>query len=369
MKIFAGLDVHSKQCTYAIEDAAGRVLSRGEFATTPDGIAEWVKRHGLDAQSTIGMESGTVSPFVARALKAHGIDKVLIINAAEVRAKESRPTQKSDTSDAFEICEGVRRGIYSAIVELPDAPTQALRDRLATRRHFVVAMTREVNAIKGELRKRGLGHIYRTMKCEKAFTKLLSQPQIDGELKAKIEAHQRLWSAAKKEVEALDAELEQVQEVMSAEVERLRTVPGVGPIVALTTLAYLARPARFKNAKHAASYTGLVPQTYNSADRECYGHITKAGPRELRAMLCESAQHAAKKNHPLHSLYLKVRNKKGHNVAIIAVAHRLARILWSMMKNQTPFDAARYQKMSPQWEKLCESQDNTVPAAEVAVVH
>jgi transposase len=369
MTIFAGLDVHSKQCTYAIQDASGKLLAKGELPTTLVGIADWVTRHSLDKETTIGMETGLITPFVARTLKGCGIESVQIINAAEVRAKARRKTQKSDTGDAFEICDGTRRDIYASIVELPDAQTQKLRDQLATRRHFVTAATREVNGIKSALRKAGLGHLYRSLNSDKAFVKLLAQPQLGDELKASIQAHQRLWTAARKEVKCIEKQLEQLQSAMAPEVERLQTVPGVGPIVALTALAYFSRPVRFKNAKHAASYTGLVPQMYNSADRECYGHITKQGPNELRAMLCEAAQHAARKGNPLHLLYKKIRNKKGHKVAVIAVAHRLARILWSMMRKETTFDSARYSVVDPKWQQLMQDDVVAVEADANVVVH
>lgn len=368
MAIFAGLDVHSKQCTYVIQDAAGKVLAKGEFATTLVGIADWVKRHSLDKESTIGMETGLTTPFVARTLNACGLEHVKIINAVEVRAKARRKTQKSDSGDAFEICDGIRRDIYTSIVELPDAQTQKLRDLLATRRHFVTAATREVNGIKSALRKAGLGQLYRSLSSDKAFAKLLAQPQLDEALKANIEAHQRLWTAARNEVKTLETQLEELQSVMADAVERLRTVPGVGPIVALTALAFFSRPARFQNAKHAASYTGLVPQMYNSADRECYGHITKQGPNELRAMLCEAAQHAAKKGHPLHLHYAKIRNKKGHKVAAIAIAHRLARILWAMLRKETTFDSARYALLNPKWLQVMQDDTTTTADTDAHVV-
>jgi transposase len=352
MGIFAGLDVHSKQCTYAIQNAEGKLLSKGEFATTLVGIAEWVKRHSLDKGATIAMETGLITPFVASTLQANGIDNVQIINATEVRAKARRKTQKSDTGDAFEICDGIRRGIYVGIVHLPDAQTQRLRAKLALRRRFVTAATREVNGIKSMLRKAGLGHLYKSLSSEKAFARLLAHPQIDAELKTGIEAHQRMWTAARNEVKAIERHLEEVQDVMAEKVQRLQTVPGVGPVVALTALAYFSEPRRFKNAKHAGSYTGLAPQMYNSADRECFGHITKQGPNELRAMLCEAAHHAARKGHPLHAIYKKIAVRKGHKVAVIAIAHRLARILWSMMKNELPFDTKRFAQSSSAWAQL-----------------
>jgi transposase len=130
----------------------------------------------------------------------------------------------------------------------------------------------------------------------------------------------------------------------------------------LTALAYFSKPERFKNAKHAGSYTGLAPQMYNSADRECFGHITKQGPNELRAMLCEAAQHASRKGHPLHSIYKKIASRKGHKVAVIAIAHRLARILWSMMKNERPFDTKRFAVNNPAWAQMKEDGELVVEA-------
>jgi transposase len=64
------------------------------------------------------------------------------------------------------------------------------------------------------------------------------------------------------------------------------TVPGVGPIVGLTAIAALADGSRSEIAKHAASYSGLVPGTFQSGERDVYCHITKRGSAELRAMLC-----------------------------------------------------------------------------------
>lgn len=360
MAVFAGLDVHSKQCTYVIQDEAGRTLGKGEISTTLVEIDAWVKQFKLDKHTTVAMETGLITPFVVRALHASGIENVKVINASEVRAKARRKKQKSDTSDAFEICDGIRRDIYVSIVHVPDEQTQRLRDKLSRRRHFVVAATREVNGIKSILRKAGLGSLYRALSSAKAFAKLLAEPQLDSELKVSIEAHQRVWTIVRAEVKTLDTELEAIAETMGEEVTRLQTVPGVGPIVSLTAVAFFSQPERFENAKHAASYTGLTPQMYNSADSERFGHITKQGPNELRAMLCEAAQHARKKGHPLHAIYQKLASKKGSKLAVIAVAHRLARILWAMMKNSSKFEVDRYAVKDSKWKELPQEEAETM---------
>lgn len=339
MKRVAGLDVHGKQCTFVVQSAGGEVLAQGEFPTTISGIADFVAEHEL-AGCEVAMESGAVSGFVARQLCANDC-KPVIIDAAEVRAKARSKRQKCDRRDAFEICDGHRRGIFVSIVHLPDATSQALRDALCQRRYFVRMRNAEVSAVKSLLRRAGLAHLPKTLTSKAAFERLLNEPQLDATLKRHIERHYEIWKTAQLQIAAFDEELEQTAASVSEAVERLQTVPGVGPIVAMTAVAYFADATRFADAKHAASYTGLVPQTYNSADRERYGHITRRGPRELRSMLVEAAQHARRKGHPLQKFYSRIAAKKGPKVAICAVAHRLARILWAMTKDGTDFDVTK----------------------------
>lgn len=151
MKKVAGLDVHGKSCTFVVQNGKGDMLSRGEFATTAEGVSEFSRTQKLRG-CDVGMESGAVTPFVARQLAAAGA-RPIVIDAAEVRKKARSKAQKSDSRDAFEICDGLRRGIFINVVHLPDATSQALRDALLARRHFVRIKNREVNAVKCEFRK------------------------------------------------------------------------------------------------------------------------------------------------------------------------------------------------------------------------
>lgn len=359
MRKVAGLDVHGKQCTFVVQDEAGLVLAQGEFPTTISGVADFVAEHEL-AGCSVAMESGAVSGFVARQLIANECTPV-IVDAAEVRAKARSKRQKSDRRDSFEICDGFRRGIFVNVVHLPDATSQALRDALCQRRYFVQAKNGEVFAVKALLRRAGLAGLAKTLTSKAAFTRLLAEPQLDATLKRHIERHYEMWKTGQAQILAFDKELEEIAKPVSEDVARLQTVPGVGPIVAMTAKAYFADPSRFEDAKHAASYTGLVAQTYNSADRERYGHITRRGPRELRAMLVEAAQHARRKSHPLRAFYLRIAAKKGPKVAICAVAHRLARILWAMLKNGAEFDVKKLGLPSSEaWTRL---QQGVVKAA------
>jgi len=138
-----------------------------------------------------------------------------------------------------------------------------------------------------------------------------------------------------------DALARQHEASFATEMRRLQTIPGVGPIVAATAIAVFADVTRFPDAKHAASYAGLVPATYQSGDRTAHGRITKRGSAELRAMLCEAAHHARRPAHPLNPYFARLCAKRGYKMAVTAVAHRLCRIIFAMLRHVTDFDTTK----------------------------
>jgi transposase len=342
MECYVGLDVHSKASVFVIQDGRGQVMAEGEVPTTPEGFRRWHEAQQLPAATPVALESGTVAFFVARELTA--LDLVpSVVDAREVRLKAHRPTQKSDRRDAFELCDGLRRGIYRTIVHVPPRPVARLRETLARRRHFVRLETAQVNAVKRVLRGAGLGSLSRSLGTEVGWAKLLGALAGYGELRAHVEPHRALWCCARAQRVALERALtEQLTAPgFAPALRRLQTIPGVGPIVAATVLAVCSNVDRFADAKHAASYAGLVPSTYHSGEREAYGRITKRGSGELRTMLCEAAHHASRPTHPLHPYFAILCAKRGYKMATIAVAHRLARITFAMLRAGTDFDVAK----------------------------
>jgi hypothetical protein len=144
MEWYVGLDVHSKRSVYVIEGGAGRVVARGDIPTTPAGFRQLRRQHELPGDTPVALETGTVAFYAARELARVGL-RPIVIDAHEVRVKAHRPRQKSDRRDAFELCEGLRRGLYRAIVHVPPARIGALRETLSRRRHFVAVPVAEVS--------------------------------------------------------------------------------------------------------------------------------------------------------------------------------------------------------------------------------
>lgn len=339
MKVYMGLDVHSKETVYVVQDDSGKVVGEGRVPTTPDGFCEMLDSVNAPKGTEIGLETGTQATWVSRLLSGLGM-KPVVIDAREVRQKARRIGQKCDRRDAFEICDGLRRGIYTSIVYVPPPEVERLRRIVSRRRHFVKVCTNQVNAAKFLLRSLGLGEEAKSLTTLEAWEKLLKRPAVEP-VRQYLVMHADVWRAAQEKVVLLERELREALGPFRTTVNRLETAPGVGPITAATYIAVLGTPGRFPDSARVASYIGLVPSTYDTGTTQRHGRITKRGSAELRAMLCEAAQHAARRDHPLNPYWVRVCSKQGYKRAVVAIAHRLARILFAMWRKEHNFDAAK----------------------------
>ncbi len=337
MTRYVGLDAHSKRCVYAVQDEQGNLVGEGSVPTSTVGLLLLQRRYELAPGTRIALESGTMAFFVARILMRLGLDPV-VVDAHEVRRKALRPNQKSDRRDALELCEGLRRDSYRSRVHVPPEPIEQLRETLRRRRHFVRLKVMQVNAVKHLLRAAALPLPVRCLGTARAWDRLLAAVASDPSRLAFCQAHRAVWGCAHDQIGALEASLGAQEEPFRPELERLRAVPGVGRIVALTVLAVFSDVRRFPTAKHAASYAGLVASTYDSGERVQHGRITRRGSSELRSMLCEAAHHARRLDHPLNPYFAHWCVRRGYKMAVVAVAHRLCRILYAMLRDGTDFD-------------------------------
>lgn len=337
---YVGLDAHSKSCVFVIQDEDGNLRGEGSVPTTNVGLHRMRDRYELPPGTPVALESGTMAFHVARLLTALELNPV-VVDAHEVRQKALRPNQKSDRRDAIELCEGLRRGSYRAIVHVPPPAIEHLRETLGRRRHFVRVKTMQVNAVKRLLRATGSQPMIRGLQSDAAWDRLLASLTHDSALHAFCTAHRAVWRCAHQQVAVLEESLDTQAQSFQRDYDRLNSVPGVGRIVALTVLAVFSDVRRFPTAKHAASYAGLVAATFNSGERIQHGHITRRGSSELRSMLCEAAHHARHPEHPLNPYFSSLCARRGYKMAIVAVAHRLCRILYAMLRHQTDFDVKK----------------------------
>lgn len=237
---YVGLDVHSRESVFVVENDTGAIVARGSVPTTVNGLKHLRDSCGLPAATGVALETGTSAFFVARELARLEL-KPVVIDAHEVRRKAQRPEQKSDTRDALELCEGLRRGFYRSLVHVPSPAISDLRTTLSRRRHFIRIQTAEVNAVKRLLRGVGRNSGRRgSLRTDTHWQSLLAGDLVPEQLQEHVRHHYAVWRQAAERVRALGLSLGDNARERRDAVKRLETVPGVGPIVALTAIAVFA---------------------------------------------------------------------------------------------------------------------------------
>lgn len=145
------------------------------------------------------------------------------------------------------------------------------------------------------------------------------------------------------QIEVVEAKIDHLCAKQPA-IKRLCTVPGVGAVVAATFVAVVDDHKRFRTAHKLQSYLGLVPREHSSGGKQQFGRISKAGNRYLRSLLVQAAWAAAMRPNnedPLAHWAQQLIKKRGKMVAAVAVARRLAGILWALWRNGTIYDPLR----------------------------
>jgi len=144
--------------------------------------------------------------------------------------------------------------------------------------------------------------------------------------------------AGLRHIEFLDTEIEQVERLIATEalgspqVKRLMTVPGVNVICAAIFLAAVGDIRRFKGSRKVVAYLGLDPRVYQSgAGPARGGRISKQGSPRARWALVEAARSVAQQPGPMHAFYERIRARRGHNAAVVAVARKLAVLFYLML--------------------------------------
>jgi transposase len=348
MTFYIGLDVHAKRTVYVVQNEEGRVTARGSVVTGGEGFEEIVVKAGSEVGTKVGLESGAQSFWASEVFASMGMCPY-VIDAREVRVKSRRPNQKSDSRDAFEICDGLRRGIYTTIVYVPSPEVRELRSVVYRRRHFVRLMTGQVSAAKSVLRSvgvRAVGSL--TTLC--AWERLLGGLD-DSRLRSRVGAHFEVWNTARKQVKFFEDEMSHALAPFQEDYDRLMTIPGVGKITSATYIAVIAAPERFSKSGEVVSYLGLCPSSWDSGDRVIHGPITRRGNGECRTVLVEAAHHAGTPRHPLNPYFTRVASRQGYKKAVVFIASRLARIMYRMWLNGEEFDVRRLNVVAERRER------------------
>lgn len=283
------------------------------------------------------LETGTESEWVAQALEGAGHEVIVADPNYAPMYGEIRRKVKTDRRDVAALAEANRREWYRATHRV-SARQREVRQVLRARRQLVQMRSGAVSLVRALLRQ--CGYRVASGSCERISARL-AQLTLPRPLLETIAPLQRVIESLTAEIQTVDARLATYARA-DAVVTRLQSVPGVGPVVSLTFRAFVDDVSRFKTAGQVSAAIGLVPREDSSAERRHRGHITKAGPRELRSLLVQAAWSCwrSKTSGTLRAWVERLASRRGKRIAVVALARRLSRILYALWRDDSTFDAA-----------------------------
>jgi transposase len=359
----AGIDVHQARVRVCVRTPAadGKRKRVEEFAsfgtTTPDllALADWLAARGV---TQVAME-GTGVYWKPVYYILEGAFELWLVNAQHVK---NVPGRKTDTSDAAWLCRLLEHGLLRKSF-VPPREIRELRDLTRYRKALIRERASEVNRLHKVLEDAGVklatvasdvmgvsgrrmlealvaGTTDPEVLAELAKTRLRTKlPELRKALDARFrEHHGFLVSQVLAHVdyleEAIDTVSKRVEEMLAPvapAIKVLVSIPGIERRTAEVVVAEIGTDmSRFATSRHLASWAGLCPGNNESAGKRKHGRTTKGSPW-LRTALVEAALGATRRTGYLRSKYWRVRSRRGHQRAVIAVAHALLEIIHQLL--------------------------------------
>jgi transposase len=286
------------------------------------------------------LEASTESEWVARHLESLGHEVIVADpNFAAMYATRSRRT-KTDRRDARTLMEACRLGAYRPAYRLSDA-RRHVRAELAVREALVRPRTRYIALAKALVRRDGL-------RVAGSESHLVAQRITALDLPATLAAELAPLFALLAPLTAQIAEADERIAALTATapaVALLTTAPSIGPITAAAIVATIDDVTRFRSAHQFEAYLGVVPSERSSGEQRRLGRITKAGNARARYLLVEAGwrilRSKSDETAAMRAWALGIAARRGKRIAVVALARRLAGILYAMWRDRRPYDATR----------------------------
>lgn len=337
-KRFVGIDLGKRTYEMKIIGINGKVTgTNGQ--TNPSGRKLLYRK--LLATDRVAIEVCSLGMVMAKEIQKEVGCEVVLLNPSQL-VLIYRSLKKNDKEDALKLARLVQKYKNEELpkVELPTEHEENLRQILTEIRQLKNDRTKEINRLHAifvecgitEIKKKDLATIDNRIKCIKML-KGISLAQAERILK---------------KLELVETQTEEVEELLDKEIdgdkniEKLTEIPGVGKQLASAYVAFIGDGSRFPNASTIGAATGLVPRLDMSSTVCRMGHITKCGNKNLRTLLILAAwSHVRSRDGGALKdkfLYMTRFQSKGKKIAIVAIARKLAELMYILLKNDTSYE-------------------------------
>jgi len=336
--IAIGVDVHKQQCTVAMQQEGGELKCFGPMENTREGWRELLEQ--LPPEAEIALEVSTSGYFAMSVLEEAGWrERAHWVHTAGI---DSLRKQKYDRLDAKRLARKLSVADRDPLPEawFPPPAIRALRLRARQRCWLAVLRAQVKNRLQSLLQMHGLRPTVTDVfgVAGRAWLAAQALPQAPRE---SVEQLLRVHDFLGQEVEKAEGYLHAVDRQFP-ELARLRTLPGIGEILAPVIWSEMGTLERFRSADAWVNYTGLVPSLYESGEVSIRGGITHQGSAWVRWALVQAANGVIQGDNPFAHRYRCLRRRKPANVAKTAVARSLARCVYGVLKSGGDYQEARW---------------------------
>lgn len=333
---YIGLDVHKKTVSYCVKDVAGTVQAQGSVAATRAALDAWMDT--LPQPWSAAMEATLFSGWIYDHLqgRAAGLKVAHPLMLRAIAASK----KKNDQVDARKIADLLRCDLLPECYMAPGA----VRERRRTLRYRNLLMRQSVqlkNKLAGLLMEAGVPYSKDKLHQVRYFARLLRESEeLPESLKPLLKIGRDMVDRIGQTERALARALQR-DPLLAARVERLMTIPAVGPLAALSWVLEIGDVSRFASLKHAVSYCGLCSAEISSAGIQKRSPLSKQRNKHLQTVLIEAAKIAPLWNPDLALLYDKEKRQGNRNRATLAVARKLVAYLLAVDRRETPFEKGK----------------------------
>lgn len=335
MTYYAGIDVSLEYSSVCVVDGAGKIIREQRIASEPEALIAWFRGLGFGLER-IGLEAGPMSQWLHAAMRAAGL-AVELLETRHVRDAFKAMPVKSDRNDARGIAQLMRLGWFRP-VHCKSMAAQEMR-ALLTARKLVQSKLLDVQmSLRGLLR--GFGLKVGATTPSRFAGRIRDLVEGNATLEVIAAALLAVHETLRRELAGFEKRVRSIAR-SDGRVRLLMSTPGVGAIVALTYVAAIDDPARFKSSKGVGAHFGLTPKKYQSGETDITGRISKIGDEGVRTALYEAGHiiltQPLKGCTALKSWAMRLAKRAGMKKAKVALARKLAVIMHRMLVDGTLF--------------------------------
>jgi len=336
-KLYIGIDIHKR--SWKIHCATD-LFSGKSISTEPDPeiLQKYVLKHFPDYEVSVAYEAGCCGYYAHRCFEGYGW-RSLVVNPADIHRKGKEKHTKTDRIDAQLISRELKDGRLDSI-HIPTIEREELRSLFRRRNDLVKDFRRIKSYIKMQLLYFGIkepahfdndhwSHAYRKWLDEMMF----KHPTA----KATLDSRMRFFRFVDKELRDVSTQIRAYcRKFHKRDYYLLRSVPGIGGIVACGIISELGDLRRFKSVKHLAGYVGLAPGVHQSGGNYKSMGISMRAHRLIRSYFVEASWQAIRADPVMQAYYRKHQGKNVKSV-IIKVARKLLSRTLAVIKTEVPY--------------------------------